>query len=142
MWKNKIGPIDFRNVPTPPKSWYRKAVNAVSSRVDRGVEALSEKLFPFYLENNNNNAAALAAAAPEAEAAGAAAPPAAPMFPPMKHLPNNVASKIASFLVEPRSAARAKVRNFTRNLPRSERSGQQLMGGKRRSLTRRSQRRA
>jgi hypothetical protein len=135
MWKNKIGSIDFRNVPIPPKSWYRKAVNAVSSRIDRGVEALSEKLFPFNVENDYNYAENHAEAAGAAAATpAAAAAPAAPSFPPVRHLPNSVASKIANFLVEPQAAARAKVRNITRNIPRGERSGIQLKGGRRRTL--------
>jgi hypothetical protein len=128
MLANKIGSINFRDAPPPPKSWYRQAANAVSRGMNRGVEVLSERLYPFYLENNNNNAEN------HAEAAGAAA--AGPLFPPMRHLPNSVASKIANFLVEPQAAARAKVRNITRNIPRGERSGIQLKGGRRHTLRR------
>jgi hypothetical protein len=121
MWTEKVGSINFRNAP---KSWYRKAANAVSGRIEKGIEALGEKLFPFYGENNNEGVVA--------EPAGAA-----PTFPPVRHLPNTVASKIANFLVEPQAAARAKIPNITRNVPRQERYGIQLKGGRRRTLRRR-----
>ncbi len=130
MWTEKVGSINFRNAP---KSWYRKAANAVSDRIEKGMEVLGEKLFPFYGENNNEGVVA------EPAAAAAAAAPAAAL-PPVRQLPATVASKIANFLVEPQAAARAKIPNITRNVPRQERIGIQLQGGRKRKSTLRRRR--
>ncbi len=125
MWTEKVGSINFRNAP---KSWYKKAANAVTGRIEKGMEALGEKLFPFYGENNNEGVVG--------EPAGAAA-----ALPPVRQLPATVASKIANFLVEPQAAARAKIPNITRNVPRQERIGIQLKGGRKRKSTLRRRRR-